>query len=186
MNKNLINSITEKISKINSTIPNINRGGCGIFAHALGAQFEKNGLKVNIVSVSVSVSSVERVQQNPNKIIKKLRDNNIDISPRNLFYCGDLSLSHMLVEVIDGNVSLYFDSNGKCDIINNKLNFCKTSGFIECRMSLEDCRIISEIEDGWNNTFDRASIPKVYEFVKKTINKVFMSKQLELNFGLSF
>lgn len=181
MNKNLINSIAQNLTDINHVIPNLNRGGCGVFAHALGSELEKNGFDVKIISLGFS-----RPFFNPNDIVENLKRTNKEVSPYTLHQNG-MGLCHLLVEVNDGDERIYLDSNGINVPVeeDDVIEFQDRCFFIDGRMSVEDCGIIANIESGWNNAFDRTFVPKVYDFVKKKLSKIIRPNQLQLNFGMS-
>jgi len=180
MNTNLINSIARNLKEINRIVPNLNYGGCAVFAHALGAELEKNGFKTNIVSIGFFLP-----ENDPNSIVKNLKRNNAEITPDSLHQNG-MGLCHLLVEVIDGGECYYLDSNGiNVPVDENAIIFQDRRLFIDGRMSIEDCGTIANIEYGWNERFDRQFIPMIYDYVKMKLSKFFRPNQLQLNFGMS-
>ena len=179
MLENLINSATEKLNKINHIVPNLNCGGCGIFAHALGAELQSAGINCKVVSLGP-----DKPKEAPDKIVERLKSNG-ELTPKSCHDNG-IQIWHLMVEVKnEKGVNFYIDSTGvKYSDDNGRIHFAGRGCYIDGRMSIEDCKTISDIVHGWNSRFDRSFIPKIYDFVKRRVQTILAknSGQLTLAF----
>lgn len=175
MNKELLKLIANSIRGINNIMDNIACGGCAVFAHALGRELQRNNIPVNIVSLGMWPSA------DPSGVVERIR-NSGGIHSASDLHSNEVLMYHVLVEIeVEGEL-IYLDSYGINHIQpDDSINFHGYSLYIDGRMTLEECGIISSLEDGWNPTFDRRNIPTVYEFVNSTVNTIFNSSQLELH-----
>jgi hypothetical protein len=159
--RHLIEKVLEKMQHVNTVIPNLNCGGCGVFAHALAAELEFKGLKPKIAVIS-------------NRDVPKLSDDFAEkvLKEKNVLTARELNASgadiaHMMVYLEEEG--LYIDSEG----VYTSLRESGWSGYRhQFNMSVEHTCTIVESPDGWNSRFDRNFIPKIYQIVFSAVNKV--------------
>lgn len=173
-----LNILINKLKQINTVFPKLNSGGCGVYAHAVGLQLEKLGYDINIISLGINYD------YDSNRKIKELRRNNSEFSPT-ILHRNNIGLYHVLVEVIDkeNNESIVIDSNGenKIELLHEKecIHFQDMGLYVDARITLKECKLISDYKEGWNAMFDRSQIARVYEYVNHIFNITFNRNELQ-------
>jgi hypothetical protein len=158
--RHLIEKTLEKMKYVNTVIPNLNCGGCGVFAHALASELEHKGLKPKVAVIASNCfryledNFVENLLQSEHELTaKKINDSGADIA-------------HMMVYIEEED--LYIDSEG----IYGSLRESSWSNYKhQFNMTVEHTGIIVANASGWNSRFDRKFIPKVYDIVICAVNK---------------
>ena len=148
-------------------IPYINNGGCGVVAHAIGKELLLAGLKVNIVSIG---DTKWKRPEKANEIIDEIKNSGIEFNAPNLHRKG-IDINHIMVEVFFKGNTWYVDSTG---VYGTPPTHGK---IIQARMSVNDCGILASSHKGWNRSFNRDFMPKIYRLAKKNIGKLFKPKQ---------
>lgn len=159
--KHLIEKTLEKMKYVNTVIPNLNSGGCGVFAHALAAELEYKGLKPKI-----AVIANNHLPKLSDDFAEKVLKEKNTLTARELNASG-ADIAHMMVYLEEEG--LYIDSEG----VYTSLSESNWSGYKhQFNMSIEHTEIIVESPDGWNPRFDRKFIPKIYQLVFSAVDKV--------------
>jgi hypothetical protein len=167
----------EDISKI---IPDINYGGCGVFAHALGKQLNQK----NIDNKIIGLGTLLRIECGPDEMIEKTYKYHSELTAETLHRTG-ADVMHLMVEVEVDSRFYLVDSTGIYEDINRHPLFGERNLKIDTRMTVDECGILASNAKGWNSRFDRSFIPKIYDFIRSRTTEVF-EKQLytQLKFEL--
>jgi hypothetical protein len=174
--RHLIEKTLEKMKYVNTVIPNLNCGGCGVFAHALASELEHKGLKPKVAVIASNCHGY--LEDN---FIEKLNVTEDKLTAKKINESGG-DIAHMMVYIEEED--LYIDSEG----IYRSLRESEWSNYKhQFNMTVEHTGIIVANAEGWNRMFDRKFIPKVYDIVicavNKAINKIEPRPlQLTLNF----
>lgn len=162
MNK-IINYLTSELPKINSSINNINAGGCGVFASLLGERLENIGYKPKyVILTSKSYDDIK----NGKKYVKVFKnDSNV----------WDLDKYVDAIHVVLSLSGYYIDSSG-CHKIGVKSWYCKDKRLKKgVDIDLETLKRFCNEESYWNNEFAKYKIVKRYKIsrIKSKLDKVF-------------
>jgi len=166
--KALIQKTVEALNKVNTVVPNLNCGGCGVFAHALAFELELKGFKPQVAVIANSF-----FKPLPDTFADELLEKGETLSARKLNASG-ADLAHLMVYIPEEGI--YADSEGVYeDIKESSWSSCKH----QFNLSVKNAGIIAENPEGWNSSFDRHFVPKVYDMVFKAVNKIFKNNQPE-------
>lgn len=102
LTSDVVKELNKLIREVDNSINNINRGGCGFFAHSLGARLEKVGYRVNYKVIGYRRTSRRYFKSNR----KKLNNTQGDFDYGTLF--NGIRWFHIMLYV-DG---YYIDSSG--------------------------------------------------------------------------
>lgn len=178
----ILTAVHKQVSGINSVVKNINRGGCGIFAHALSKELIKIGIPAKVITLSLWGSRIENYNQSG--LIEAKEKIKKGFHWEIAFDNYDIGLSHLMVYVKDNEKEYFIDSE---DIYFGQDDYYDRSRWYERGLEINtlidsnDCGIIANDNTaGWNPAFDRNnSIPVVYKFVKDKINLVLYDNEIE-------
>lgn len=176
----LLKAIHNQVSKINDVVDNLNRGGCGIFAHALSKELIKIGIPAKVLTFSLWGSKIKNYNQDGIRCAKEIINRGFHWEPA--YRAHDIGLAHLMVYVKNGENEYFIDSEdiyfGQDDYYNRSTWYARGLQ-INTLISSNDCGLISNDDNGnWNNAFDRKLIPFVYEFVKEKINLVIIDDKV--------
>ena len=159
--RHLIEKTLEKMKYVNTVIPNLNCGGCGVFAHALASELEHKGLKPKVAVIASNCHGY--LEDN---FIEKLNVTEDKLTAKKINESGG-DIAHMMVYIEEED--LYVDSEGVYGSLReSQWSDCKH----QFNMTVEHTGIIVANASGWNRMFDRKFIPKVYDIVINAVNKV--------------
>jgi len=144
--------LAKRLRAIGKKIPNINYGGCGVFAYALHAALAKSGIK----------SAIAIVSRKGNGVIRSV--NELD----------GAHFMHMIVRV-DGK---YLDSDGV--YAGNTLTAVSNSrakyGWMADKLDVAHPKALTamnKLADEWNPRFDRTNIRIVKKMVRAAVDSAF-------------
>lgn len=149
--------------KVTNDHPNLNYGGCGIFAYLVGEKLQALGLEVDIVTPlyggSYGIPAVE-VRKNVSNVKNcEEWDNN------------GLSRNHLAIRFKTSSGQVYtYDSDTLfrgSGVFGD--NLYKTDRRFGSGLTVEETKAICKRQKGWNRTFDRKQVPQL----KSTINSFF-------------
>jgi hypothetical protein len=139
--------LVENYTNINSIVPNINCGGCGIFAEALYNSLTKLGNKPKLIVLT----------NNPTYMRLCIRE---DI--------GINSLWHIIVKV--GNY--YYDSNGRFSSVSDIIKKYDYPNLTCVDVPIERLAEWNKDKSIWNSKFNRAHINKVHNVLNTITQKI--------------
>lgn len=148
----VLNSLGQRI---NRWYPNINYGGCCVYAAILGSELEKRNIPVRVIVAAYAARN--------GTDIAKIANNIADRSKKQTWNENGVFFNHVGLEIKIGKKWHYYDSDG-CEKRGSEFrNFPVYRG----RISVEDAKKLASDTDGWNPDFDRAKIPSIKRHVKK-------------------
>lgn len=167
--KDLYSALNSELPIVKDNFPEINYGGCGVFALFLSKELDKLGIEHSITWIGQYEGYDS--DYNTHDLIHSIFDDNGSKTNVCDFHNNDLTLSHIMV-VIDGYLvdatGVYLDLDD-ADWGNREELAIITQKQLELLVSKPD---------GWNDWFDRDNIPNVGKMVKKIMKKV--AKGLEI------
>jgi len=159
---NIIKYLNTELPKINSTINNINAGGCGVFASILGERLEKLGFKPKYVLLTSK--SYNKVNYG-RKYIKDNKD--VKIWELDEY----ITASHVVVSLS----GYYIDSSG-CHKIGKEDWYCDKKRLKKgIDINLDTLKRFCDDESYWNTEFAKYKIVKKYKVsrIKSKLDKLF-------------
>ena len=151
---NLLESLTALGNKINRYYPEINSGGCCIYAAIVGEELLARNIKTRIViahwcRTKVNIDYV-RKSSNPSTM-EDWTDNDIhfnhvgvEFKYRRTWYSHDTDIT---VKSREGRLGGFFLYPG--------------------RLTVDEAKTLASSEHGWNSTFDRNNIPRIRNHIHK-------------------
>lgn len=168
-----LKQIIDKVSLVNDVVPNLNRGGCGIFALALAEALTAKGILAELVIASPwGTPTGEHGTQIINELYNDHKTNNSKFTISSL-HEKDIHLYHVLVKVNikadNGELtSVLLDSEGVYESLNESDSWSRCE--IEAIINIETFRPLVESEEGWNSMYNRMMNSKVYNLVNRAVN----------------
>lgn len=154
-------SNTDVISVLNtlgntvlSRYPNINYGGCCVYAAIVAAALEKKGIPV------VGIVSSHFSDNNINEAREHVRHNTVPEWERNGIF-----FTHVGIEFKIGKKKMHYDTHG---VRVAKSEF-HTIPIYPGRLTKDELRALGSRKSGWNSTFDRTDIPQLRKLVKTSL-----------------
>lgn len=158
----VIQQLGKGLVNINQTYPDINCGGCGVFAYELGVLLKERGIDSKVVWIQHFSS--RRLRKEFNKVI--------NTQPKKLFDIDeDIICSHIML-YIDG---LYIDSTGVYKSFSNTdWGLCDYK--ILDYTTIDNIKRICNHSKGWNVTFKRKFISPIKKDLKKLVYNLDLSE----------
>jgi hypothetical protein len=146
----------ENYKCINRIIPNLNYGGCGVFAENLYVRLVKLGLKPKIAIITDDIKGVKRF----------VRLSKYNPCSRAI-YLTDIDVHHIVIKL--GNKLM--DSEGVYDNISSIKHYRRQVFKLYDKVPI---RLLKEMNDTleWNPCFNRKSIFRVEHILEESYNKV--------------
>lgn len=169
MTETLAKKINSRISKINEALPDLNHGGCSVFACYFAEKMIAAGFDAKVIELSWdcwahSSTTLERFKAN-NINMHTAKEKHI--SPDDLNVKGD---SHYCVKI----GTYYFDSEVFCQKVGNTVNMYDGDTYnIVGEVALPDIEYISIENRGdgiWNRMYDSDDNSKVKSFIDKSLS----------------
>jgi hypothetical protein len=162
-----LEEIVNQLEPINDVVPNLNAGGCGIFALALADNLYAKGIRCKLAIIGVFGTTDENVYNSKiYEVLERCKKNNSEINAKQLHLNG-LTLYHVMVEVETETGKVYLDSEGVYDHPRNS----RWSIEIEGLADIETIRPFIEHPVGWNQMYNRNFNAKVYKMVNSAVKK---------------
>lgn len=152
-----VNILTRLGVRIKENYPNINKGGCCVFASYVAEILYEKGYYVSIrVFDSESTGNINEV--------RKLKNTIDDKNPMYLYNEENIYFGHVMLELEVNQTRLLYDTDG--------FDTNTYSDKIPGRLSLEEARRGSSIKNNWNEAFDRKDIPKIKKIIDYYLNQI--------------
>lgn len=154
------------MGEIESKYPDINCGGCCVFAALIGKYLEKQGIPVRIRAASMDGDN----GANLTEIRKEIRRNNIFVWEN-----YGVEFNHVIVEFDYKGETYHCDATGVHyeDSVDPAFGWYLQDGYI----SVKDAAELAKAKSGWNPTFDRKLIPSL----RKMVDNFFKGYKLIMN-----
>lgn len=154
---NLFEALNTLGNRINRFYPNVNHGGCCVYASIIGEDLLSRGLKTRVV-----VANSWEAKKNLNKVRKQVNNTN----QKEEWNAAGIYFNHVGVEFKLGGKWFLYDSDG-VNPRGPKLGSYKVHpGFI----SVEEAKALAAEREGWNESFNRRSIPGLRKHVKQFLD----------------
>ena len=162
-----LKEIVNQLKVINDVIPNLNYGGCGIYALAVAENLYAKGIPCELAIIG-SMGTTDEVIYNNSvyNVVKRCKRRNREINARRLHDNG-FTLYHVMVKIETETGTVYIDSEGVYDHPENS----RWSVGIEGIADIETMRPFIENTEGWNSSFNRQWISKIYSYVNTVIER---------------
>jgi hypothetical protein len=171
--KTLLQKALERMQYVNTVIPNLNSGGCGVFAHAMASELEHKGFKPK-VAVLANKSFGYLEDDFVEEIIEHVLDGKEEKLTAKVLNDSGSDIAHMMVYLEEED--LYIDSEGVYECLGES---DWSSYKHQFNMSVEHTGLIVSKTPGWNPTFNRKFIPKIYDIVFNAVNKAIKGTELQ-------
>ena len=142
--------LVSNYADINGRIPDINRGGCGIFAEELYNTLIKLGNKPQIYIIT---------RFNINDVLEAIANDNT----------YGFSFNHIIIKI----GKYYYDSNGKRTIEDYRDIYGSNISFVNC--SIEYLNKLNANIDVWNDTFNRNKTKNIQAVLEKAFKKIVLN-----------
>lgn len=152
-----IRKINKLMQTINSEIPHINCGGCGVFASLLYPFLQELGTKPIIRLVHRSETNTDL-----SDIRRQLEDTNscLDWQQHTWF-------THLLIEFTNDGKQYVIDSTGIFNLDKSEYYAC------EGAFSYEEVKYFAASPSGWNTMFPRRTIPVITKKLSSGFSELF-------------
>ena len=163
---NLFEALNTLGQRINKSYPNINNGGCCVYAAAVGEELLKRGVNVRTVVANSYDASL-----NINKARKGVNNTN----QKDEWNQAGVYFNHVGVEFKLGGKWFLYDSDG-VNPRGKKLGSYKVHpGFL----SVEEAKALAAEAKGWNDSFNRRSIPALKKHIKNFLASALPDKVVD-------
>jgi hypothetical protein len=150
---NLFETLNTLGNRINRWYPEVNSGGCCVYASMIGEELRKRGIEVRIIVAAYSAT----------KDIDKARKRVNNIHQKSEWNAEDIWFNHVGVEFQHEGVWYHYDSDG----VNPKSKKLGSFTVYPGRLSVDEAKVLADEPEGWNWSFDRNKIPAMKRHVKK-------------------
>lgn len=150
-------SIIEKLDELGEVVsdlyPNINNGGCCVFAAMVVNELQKQGIKAS----GIVIDSGARSSIHIDEVRPLIKTNTV-----NEWQNNGVFFWHVAVEFTMGNKKHHYDTGG----VKKATNAFGGIPVYKGRMKLEEMKSIAARQPGWNPAFRRKDIPAIRKLVK--------------------
>lgn len=153
MKTDLVQILNTLGDRINRWYPDINAGGCCVYASLVGEELRKRGIKTRII-VANDV---------PRGNIDKIRQTIKNINSKSDWNDKDVYFQHVGVEFVYNNETFHYDSNG----VNGKGKHLGEWKIYPGRFSVDEAKALADEAKGWCSSFNRRKIPSLKRHVQK-------------------
>lgn len=160
--RSLFKQLRKLQCQVTNDHPDLNCGGCGIFAYLVGEKLQALGLEVEVVTPLWSYEGLPAIE---------VRKNVTNINDCAEWDDNGLSRSHLAVRFKTKSGQVYtYDSDTffRCSGYFGERLY-KTDRRFGSGLTVEETKAICQQQRGWNRTFDREEIPQL----QSTINHFF-------------
>lgn len=153
--------------RINRWYPNINSGGCCVYAAMVAEELHKRGVDVCIIVAAECSDDDEGHNADLNYLERNIKSNSkADWNNNGVFF------NHVGIEFRIGDDIYHYDSNG----VHPEDVMLDCWRLYEGRISIETAKSLAEEAEGWNTTFNRKSIPSLRLHVSNFFKNAFPVK----------
>ena len=148
----LIESLNTLGQRINRRYPEINKGGCCVYASLIGEELRKRGIEVRIIVAAWGANkNLDKVRPRLMKTDRKVEWND-----------NDVYFNHVGVEFRHKGKTFHYDSDG----VNPKSKKLKSYDVYPGRLSVDEAKLLAAEPEGWNDSFGRSKIPSLKRHVR--------------------
>lgn len=172
MDNQTLRTLVHNLQRVN-VIPDINSGGCAVFASLLGEELLKLGYDVKVVSIGFTGS------HDPDAKYNNIKETNPRCTP-DLLHNNGIDLCHLLVELQTSNGPVYIDSNGINHLMpDGAIPFMNGAYifYIDGRMPVSGCTEIAKVARGWNPIYDRSNNNKMKLEILQAVSSIRQIKE---------
>lgn len=163
-----LKEIIDNISNINFVIPNLNHGGCGVFAQALAEKLMSKGVHCEIAIIGeMGTGNEEIINNSIYNVYNKCKEKHYDFNARALHNSG-MTIYHVMTKVKTYEGTFYADSEG---IYTHPAN-SRWNVEIEGICDIETFKPLIESTVGWNKMYSREMDSRVYKMIDSAVNRV--------------
>lgn len=155
---NVIDVLKTLGTRINRWYPKINFGGCCVYASLVGKELQKRGLDVNIIVAAYDAS------ENIDRARKFVNNNKMEE-----WNTHGIWFNHVGLEIRIGDEIYHHDTNQT----KPEGLFLGEWEIYEGRLSVEEAENLASRAEGWNDSFDRRSIPRLRNHIEKFLEATF-------------
>lgn len=165
MPNNLITSLNGLALHVRDNIPDLNSGGCCVFAHLVGQHLQR------IVPTRVLVADDAAP---PNADLEIIREK-IDDNSVYAWNAWDVYFGHVLLEFTFNKRRYHFDSLGVIAAMpNGRINYDAEYRIINGHLTVRDAGELAN-SSGWNTTFNRRHIPSLKRIIDSRFESILSS-----------
>lgn len=151
---------------ITKEIPDINNGGCCVFAAIVGEELAKKRIPIRFAVADVP--DPDCLFEQPFDLVRKAITCN---TLGNWNYHG-VYFGHVFVEFDYNRNSYYYDTDGVIHATNVPPRSCDDYEIYVDRLTLDEVRELAACQQGWNTKFNRRYIPSMRKLIKRHISVV--------------
>jgi hypothetical protein len=152
LNMDLKETLDSLGQRINRWYPEINHGGCCVYAALIGEELRKRNIEVRVIVAAWGA------RKNLDKVRTKLNNAN-----RKEEWNGkDVYFNHVGVEFVYNGKTYHYDSDGVKPKSKNLKSFSVYPG----RLSVDEARALADEPEGWNSDFNRSKIPSLKRHIR--------------------
>jgi len=151
--------LSETLNKLGRRIkrwyPYINNGGCCVYASIVGSELQRRGIDTRIIvgawngNEKIDINEARSNLQRPERM-EEWNENNV-------FF------NHVGVEIKFKGAIYHHDANG----VTKKKKSLDNFRIYQGRLSVAEAKALAANPEGWNDSFDRRSIPKLKQHISK-------------------
>lgn len=138
--------------RINRWYPEINEGGCCVYASLIGEELRKRGIEVRIIVAAWGAN------KNLDKVRTKLNNANRKVEWND----NDVYFNHVGVEFKYKGRTYHYDSDG----VKPKSKKLKSFMVYPGRLSVDEATLLAAEPEGWNDSFERRKIPTLKRHIR--------------------
>lgn len=148
----LIDTLNKLGDRINRWYPEINRGGCCVYAAMIGKELRARDIEVRVIVAADGAS------KNLDKVRPKVCNN----WRKAEWNENDVWFNHVGVEFKHKGRIFHYDSNG----VNPRGKILDGYKIYPGRLSVDEAQLLADEPEGWNTRFNRSKIPNLKRHVR--------------------
>lgn len=143
---------------INRNYPYINSGGCAVFAMIVGQELQDAGIEVRGIVAAYG---------SRNKSIATIRRSVVTLEMNDWMENG-LRFNHVGLAIKYNGKWYHYDSHG----VNPKGKYLLNMPLYRGTMTIDEVAKVASDPSGWNDCFDRDSIPRLHQTVRRFFKQI--------------
>jgi len=152
LNMDLHETLNTLGQRINRYYPEINHGGCCVYASLIGEELRKRGIESRvIVAAWGATTNIDKVRPQLMNTDRKVEWND-----------NDVYFNHVGVEFKYKGKTFHYDSDG----VKPKSKKLKSYVIYPGRLSVDEAKLLADEPEGWNESFERSKIPALKRHVR--------------------
>ena len=154
----LIETLNKLGNRINRWYPDVNHGGCCVYASIVGEELRERGIEVRVIVAAWEAK----------KNIDKARKSVNNIHQKNEWNAEDIYFNHVGIEFKYKGRTYHYDTDG----VNPKSKMLGDFNVYPGRLSVDEAKVLADEREGWNDSFNRRSIPKLRKHIRSYLATV--------------